>query len=633
MKKLLPFFLSLMLALLAVSAWAEEQRLTVLFTSDIHSYFSVSDSTIEGVLREHGGASRLQTLLNENRNDHTILVDAGDFAMGTLLQAGYTTDAYELRLMGRLGYDATTFGNHEFDLTCTGAADMLQSALRSGEALPMLLVPANLDLSGMLTAAQQQLKDALDAAGSTTWMLKEVGGVRVAIFGLLGKDGIKCAPTSGLTWQDPITAAKRVVKEIGDQADVIICISHSGTKADGKSGEDIDLIKQVNGIDVVISGHTHTAYHDAVIVKDGTVLGSPGCFLSYLGRMDLTLRADGGVTVDSYQLIPIDENVEKDAETEAVVDSYWQEIDAGYLANTGYTADQVLTHSDFTLDATPVREEMPLGDLIADSYLYACRAAGYGDVEVAVVGCGTIRTSLQAGQIDVADGFEVCSLGAGSDNSIGHPLVSVWITGSDIKLLAEMDAFIGPLYDSVVMNYAGLSVTYDANRLPLDRVTGLNIVHEDGTEEPVVMDQRYRAVANMYAINMLSSIKSMSYGIIDLPLTDQDGNLITSDHLYDYAVRTSDGTEVKEWRAFCDYLASFGEGGIPERYAAGQGRKNITYGTFPGILSNPKGTTLVVLLVGLALILLILVLALTHKRRRLRRMARREARAAKKNRT
>ena len=630
----------LLLLLLCVCAAASaEKELTVLFTSDIHSYFTVSESEIDGTLREHGGAGRLQTLVAQNSSDHSILVDAGDFAMGTVLQYGFSSDAYELRLLGRVGCDATTFGNHEFDQGSTGAASMLRAAVASGERLPQMIIPANLDLSGTLTEAQQDLADALAECGAARYMIREVDGIRVAVFGMMGKDAVSCAPTSGVTWQDPITAAKAVVKEIGDQADVIICISHSGTKGDGKSGEDIDLIKQVPEIDVVISGHTHTTYEQAVVVRDHSVLGSCGSFLSYLGRIDLTVSDDGTVDCTGYQLIPCDENVEGDVDTDMVVQGYLTEIDDRYLSEYDCLAEQVIAHSDFTLYAGEQkdfgREEQPLGNLIADSYLYACRQEGLTDVEVAIVGQGTIRTSLMAGDISVADAFEVCSLGVGADGSTGHPLVSAYVYGSELKLIAEMEAFIGPFYGAVRMSYSGLRVTYDANRVPLDRVTELSLVRADGTTEPVQMDRLYHVVANMYAVNMIGSIAKMSYGLISLNPKDAQGQTIVSDAYYDHAIHTADGRELKEWAAFAGYLSSFekqdGISQIPESYSGPDGRKTVLYGSGLALLANPGPATLAVLGVALALIVLIVALIATHKRRRLRRQARRAARKAKKS--
>lgn len=636
----LSFGLFTLLIMLMVSccslSLAAERELTVLFTSDIHSYFSPTCSPVEGQVRQHGGAGRLATLLREHRNDHAILVDAGDFAMGTLLQAGYLTDAYELRLMGMLGFDATTFGNHEFDFSCDGAGQMIQSAIRSGDPLPALMIPANLDLSGNLTEKQQMLKNALTAAGSQRYIIKDVNGVRVAVFGLLGKDGISCAPTSAVTWQDPIEAAKAVVKEIGDQAEVILCISHSGSSADGKSGEDVELLKAVPELDVVISGHTHLAHHQVVTVRESGVLGSCGCFLSYLGRIDLTVDDAGKVAVKDYALLPVDDSVASDEALDAVVNGFWEEIDSGYLADTGWKANQVIAHTDFQLDdfvdGEEGRGELPLGMLIADSYLHACDENGYDDIEVGVVASGTIRIALEAGDITVADAFEVCSLGAGQDNSAGHPLVSGWVKGSDLKLLCEMDAAISPIMTTLKLYFAGMNVTLDLNRIPLDRVTRLELVKRDGTTEPIDMNRRYRVVANMYAINMLSSVRSMTKGIVAIDPTEKDGTPITD--FYAHALHYPSGRELKEWEAFCGYLASFdqvnGVAQVPQRYSGSQGRKVTQRGSFLSVLMHPAGTTLVVEGVVLLILLIIVYRIATHKKRKARKAAKKLARLAKK---
>ena len=615
-------------------AAAQTRELTILFTSDIHSYFVSTESPIDGGIRQHGGAGRLAGLLSENRNDHTLLVDAGDFAMGTLLQAGYLTDAYELRLMGQLGYDATTFGNHEFDFSCDGAGQMLRSALRSGDPLPTLVLPANLNLSGTLTEKQQTLKDALDEVGAVRYLIREVNGIRVAVFGLMGTDAISCAPTSAVTWDDPIAAAKQVVKEIGDQAEVILCISHSGTSADGSSGEDVDLLKAVPELDVVISGHQHVAHHQVITVRESGVLGSCGCFLTYLGRMDLTVDDAGRVSVADYALLPIDETSPTDAALDAVVSGYMEEINNDYLADTGWTSDQVIAHMDFQLDAELTGDaamgELPLGCLIADSYLYACDELGYTDVEIAVVGSGTIRTSMEAGDITVADAFEVCSLGAGGDNTAGHPLVSCWVKGSDLKLLAEMDALISSAMPSLKLHYAGLNVTFNLDRVPLDRVTRLELVHRDGSTETVDMSRRYRVVANMYAVNMLASVRSMTKGIVAIDPTDRDGNPVTD--FYAYSLLRENGKELKEWQAFCRYLSSFeqtdGVAQVPERYAAPQGRKVAYHGGFLSNLENPGTSTLIVLGLLLLITVFIVYRLLTHGKRKARRAGKRRLRQA-----
>ena len=105
----------------AVPAQAKELR--ILFTHDIHSYLDPSTGITDGKKQSHGGAAKLAHLISENRTDSTLIVDAGDYAMGTLYQAGFTENAYELRMLGKLGFDVTTFGNHEFDLGGYGLTD------------------------------------------------------------------------------------------------------------------------------------------------------------------------------------------------------------------------------------------------------------------------------------------------------------------------------------------------------------------------------------------------------------------------------------------------------------------------------------------------------------------------------
>ena len=115
------------------------EEITVLFTHDLHSHLlPAANETGEG---EYGGYARLMTAIREQRaiDPDAILVDGGDFSMGSLFQTAYTTSAIELRMMGAMGYDATTFGNHEYDYLPEGLASMLRAAVASGDALPALV--------------------------------------------------------------------------------------------------------------------------------------------------------------------------------------------------------------------------------------------------------------------------------------------------------------------------------------------------------------------------------------------------------------------------------------------------------------------------------------------------------------
>ena len=119
-------------------ATGEDRLVTVLFTHDLHSPL-LPASNEEG--ESYGGFSRLMSAIEAQKREHpdAILVDAGDFSMGSLFQTAYASEAIELRMMGAMGYDATTFGNHEYDYLPSGLASMLNSAVESGEPLPAIV--------------------------------------------------------------------------------------------------------------------------------------------------------------------------------------------------------------------------------------------------------------------------------------------------------------------------------------------------------------------------------------------------------------------------------------------------------------------------------------------------------------
>lgn len=622
----------------AISATCEEEarELTILFTSDIHSYFEPYTSKIDGVIREHGGAGRLKTLAEANANDHSIFVDAGDFAMGTLLQAGFASDAYELRLLGLAGCDATTFGNHEFDFGGTGAAEMLRSAKRSGDPLPTLIIPANLGFNDQLTPEQAELRDAMDEVGAQRYMIREINGINVGIFAMMGKEAAVYTPTSGVIWGDQAAAAKEVVKEIGDRADVIICISHSGTNGDGKTGEDFNLIKKVPEIDIVISGHSHTSYH-TVITANNALLGSPGAYLAYLGRLDVVVDNAGKVTCKNYELIPCDENVASDPEMDARVTAYRNEISEKYLSDDGAGYDTVIARSDFGFmsldDMYETRTEYPMGQLIADSYIYGAEQNGIDDVDIAMVGLGTIRESISEGDITVANAFEICSLGVGSDGTAGHPILTCYLSGEEIKLLTELEALAGGFMASIRMSYSGLSYVYYNNRAPLDRVKNLCLVRRNGTKEPIEPKRLYKVAVNMYAANLLEKLKQMSFGIMNIIPKNAQGEPVDMSNLYAYAMTDRNGNEVKEWKILRDYLMSFektdGIPIVPERYRTAEGRKVCFTAQGFDVVKEPGTSTIVIAAVALAIIAIIVILFLTRKQRKARRIARREAKKQK----
>src|SRR5699024_11815347 len=119
----------------------KDKSISMLFNNSNHDKLEPNNIKVNNKIELRGGFSRLSTAIAEERkiDENLLLLDAGDYSMGTLFQTIFTSQAPSLRLMGKLGYDATTFGNHEFDFRTKGLTQNLQSAVDSGDTLPAIV--------------------------------------------------------------------------------------------------------------------------------------------------------------------------------------------------------------------------------------------------------------------------------------------------------------------------------------------------------------------------------------------------------------------------------------------------------------------------------------------------------------
>lgn len=631
--------LVLLCAAPAVAAGEAGVTATVLFTHDMHSHLLPAPDEGGG---EYGGFARLMTALEAERavsrqnGVACLTVDGGDFSMGTLFQTVYTTRATELRAMGLLGFDATTLGNHEYEYRARGLADMLNAAVQSGDPLPRLVqanyLPPREGTEGYDDDARATW-DALDNYGVTDYTVIERDGVRFAIFGVLGQDADDCAPMSGMAFEPIAKAAQRVVDQIRaeEEFDFILCLSHSGTNPDPKKSEDEQLARAVEGIDLIVSGHTHSTLTEPKMVGN-TVIGCVGEYCANLGKVTLHKAPDGTNTVLDYQLIPIDETVREEPGVAAQVARFKTMVEEEYLSQFDMGYDQVLARTDF--DFTPIsqfaanQEEDALGNLITDAYLYAVEQAEGGrgaPITAAFVNSGVIRASFAAGDITVSDAFNVSSIGSGADGTPGYPIIDVYLTGAELKNVFEVDPSVGPLFSGAQLYSAGVRYKFNMNRLLFNRSYDPELVGRDGTAAPIEDDTLYRVVTNLYSSQMLGLVTEKSFGILKVTPKDELGNPVT-----DYearVIRLPSGGELKEWYAVATYLDSFeeedGVAKVPLHYAAPEGRKERVESINPiQILKQPRWTTLVVL--GLALVLVAAVVfavwrVSTRKSRRARR--------------
>lgn len=653
------FFLALLLAALctfpagavAEGCTQETNVTTILFTHDLHSHF-LPQSTAEG--GESGGYARLKTVIDGERamNPAALLVDGGDFSIGSLIQTLYTTQAAELRTMGAMGYDAVTIGNHEFDHKGTGFAEMLNSAKAAQQAaVELLLVDArpleDMDaykerfghvtpvLPTLLEANYAPADDNPDRAfirsamenyGVTDCMTLERGGVTYGLFGLMGVDSDECAPTSGFTRTDAAKAAKRCVETLkGEGAEIIVCLSHSGTGDSLASSEDEELAKAVDGIDVIVSGHTHSTLAEPLVVND-TYIVSSGPYCQNLGSLTFSWDDGGEKRLLDYRLIPIDETVAENPEIAGLVEQWKDMVGETYLARYGLTYDEVLTHTDYdlTTPASAVQKNNGLGTLVSDAFLWADRTLNAAYVDdphtVSVTADGVLRANLPAGDLTAAMAFDVLSMGVGEDGTSGFPLVAVYLTGKELKAAMEVDASVTPIMPAAQLYMSGAKYAFNTKRMFFNRVYDAALTDvtfdESGTGNAYEIDDNalYRVVTGMYSAQMLGTVKSKSMGLLSLEPKQADGTPVTN--FTDCILYDANGNELKEWYALAAYLEQFGEDGLPDRYAdPANGCKQVSDSFAPGqLLAGWNGITWVVL--GIVLLILALILLLIRSLRR-----------------
>lgn len=604
---LLPLLLILLLLPANAAPLSSEDSLTVFFFHDTHDHWlpvALSDGA-----GTYGGYSRLATLLRQERSklDHpSITLDGGDFSMGSLFQSLYASHAPQLQVLGAMGVDVTTFGNHEYDYRTEGWREMLNQAVDSGATLPAITM-ANYLPPEEDTASWE----AWERYGVQQYILLERGGLRIAVFGLMGEDAHESAPMSGMVFHDPVKTAREMVALLREteHPDFIICLSHSGTE-DGK-GEDYKLARAVEGIDLIISAHTHTTLSQPIQVGQTRIVSS-GSYTRYLGKITLSRQ---GELVD-YRLIPVDDTVLDDPSISAMTKMWKDTVSQHFLSRYGLEFDTVLHNIPFRFEPQQdvyTRHDSHLASLITDAYRRMAEQVTGQPVDVAATASGVIRDSLPMGSVTVADVFNMASLGIGADGLAGYPLISVYLTGEDLKTVLEIDASVAPIMESAHLYFSGVSYQYNTNRMIFNRVTDSHLVDEAGRERDIVDDQLYHVVTGLYCGQMLGTVEATSLGLLSVVPRDQEGNPIDMNRLDEYILHDSQGNEVKEWYAIVDYLRHLG----PDlaNYQQADGRKVVLSSWNPvELFRSPNRFTLIA--VGGTLILLAVLTGLLMALRR-----------------
>jgi 5'-nucleotidase len=572
-----------------------KKTFTILHTNDMHSNFigmsPASDYTPFTLNDDQtrGGYARIATVIATRKKAResqgpVLILDAGDFSMGTPFAAASREIGGELQLMSRMEYDATTFGNHEFDLGPDGLAKAIGVASKAGR-IPAVL-SSNSDFSGndpTLVGLQQLAKAGL----VRRYLVIERGGIRFGLFGVLGKEAQIYTSGGAVKFPDPFESAKAVVNILREteKVDVVIALSHGGVAKgkDGRysTGDDVALPEAVPGIDVVIGGHSHTTLQEPIIVNGRTPVVQTGLEGKNVGELVISV-AGARLAVDSYRLYPIDDSIAGDRAISEEIDKLKKGVNSAVFASRGYSVDQPLAIApqDLPNTYTDIVAGTILANLVTDAHRKATQA------DIAFTANGMMRAPLlrgKTGVVTVYDVFAVAPLGAGVvDPTAGSALVTGYFTGQELKNILEFFLVDSPAHPGEYFPRAsGMRFRYDKSRPTFDVVTEIELGD---------IDRGYRAIdfsgkdTRLYSLTcplmlgvILVAIPKYTKGKLALVAKNKSGQPLASkvealdaprensgyllappgkvDHS-SVATATVSGAprEIKEWQAIMDYL-------------------------------------------------------------------------------
>jgi len=569
MKKTLTLILLLFTASFFVSGQTSK-KITVLHTNDLHSHFqgfapeSAYTPLTTGDDKTVGGFSRIAAIISGERAgnpDGTVVVDAGDCMMGTIFHTMELYSGFELRLMKKAGYDVMSLGNHDFDLGPARYARMVNVAASEGPIPELILSNAVTDPTDV---SDDPFEELYDTRLLKQYTILEREGIRIGLFSLIGKDADESAPYAPpVTFASNVKTAKLMVEKLKEQGcSVIICLSHSGvtlTKEGKWDGEDVELASKVKGIDLIVSGHTHTLLDKPVMV-DGTPIVQVECAGKYVGEVELNW--DGTKTsLISYKVIPVNDDIAGDPEIQSLITEQEKKIDFQVLKPLGLTCSMPVARASFPLTCEEYGDvaSSNLGQFVADAiYGYSnCKGPG---TDIAVTAAGIIRDPVLPGIQSVADIFRVMSLGSGNDGVPGYPLSRIYVTGRELKNIIEALLMTSASTPSNYCFYSHLKVTFDPKKRLFNKVIQLELTDNAGNKSIIDTSKKnkrlYSIVSDSYMLDNISLIKKKSFGLLNVVPKDRNGESIQDmkTAIMDFD-KTRNGTqEGKEWLALIYFL-------------------------------------------------------------------------------
>lgn len=461
----------------AEAATGENFDLTIMHTNDTHAH-------LDNVARRITAIKELRA-----ERENSILLDAGDVFSGTLYYTKYKGLA-DVQFMNMIGYDAMIPGNHEFDDGPAAFANFIKEA-----DFPIL--SSNIDFSGdkdISPLVQDEIGQPGEGGKVYPASIIEVDGEKVGVFGLTTEEtAILSSPGDTVVFEDYLEKAQETVAMLEKQGiNKIVALTHLGYNYDIKLGETVE------GIDVIVGGHSHTKIAEAVEVDkkdasaDPTIVVQANEYSNFLGDLQVSFDEEGVLVDDSWDenLIDLNEQdasenyvIQADPEAQALLDEL-----KGPLEEMKQT---IVGSSGTFLNGArnDVRtKETNLGNLVADAMLEKAQQNN-GTATIAIQNAGGIRASIDEGPVTLEEVLTVMPF--------GNTLVTLDLTGEEIVKSLENGVSdienIAGRYPQV----AGLKFSYDATLPAGERVLDVKVKTDKGFET-INLEETYTVATNAY---------------------------------------------------------------------------------------------------------------------------------------
>ncbi|OXT15091.1 hypothetical protein B9K06_23070 [Bacillus sp. OG2] len=462
--------------------------LSLMHTNDVHSRMETAPKRV--------------TAIKEIRaeNPDALLLDAGDELTGTLYFNEFKGQA-ELEFMNYMGYDAMTFGNHEFDLGSSAEGHKALADFVKNAKFPF--VSSNVDFSkdalfnGVFhgDTITEEPKDGNIYNG----IVKEINGEKVGIFGLTTAETESISSPENITFENYKTEAEKAVEAFEKQGiNKIIAITHIGYDDNAAVDNDLELAKYVDGIDIIVGGHSHTKLSEPTVVeadengkdKEATLIVQASQYGDYLGTLDVEFDEEGAVLGYAGELIDITKKAD-DAKAVEMLKKYADKVKEIEKVETGGTAVKALPNPRQGEGSTvSVRSnETELGNLITDAMLDKAKEFNPETV-IAVQNGGGIRAAIDEGPITMGEVLTTLSF--------GNTLATMKLSGAEILSTLENSVKDAPKEFGGFLQVSGMKFTYDSSKPAGERVVSVEVEEKDGEFTPLDENKMYTIATNAY---------------------------------------------------------------------------------------------------------------------------------------